>query len=141
MATKVEKDALSGTDTTGHEWDGLKELNTPLPKWWLYTFYACIAFSLVWVVVYPAFPIFGARGALDWIAREEPFDRGWYTGPVGWVGQEGAEFAVAIRCAVAFGPRLCIFSGAGIVEGSEPQAEWQEIESKVESFMGALTGR
>lgn len=70
MASKIEKDAISGTDTTGHEWDGLKELNTPLPKWWLYTFYATIAFSLVWVVLYPAFPIWGARGTLGWIARE-----------------------------------------------------------------------
>ena len=74
MATKVEKDAISGTDTTGHEWDGLKELNTPLPRWWLYTFYACIAFALVWVVVYPAFPMFGARGTLGWIARERVQD-------------------------------------------------------------------
>lgn len=70
MATKIEKDAITGTDTTGHEWDGLKELNTPLPKWWLYTFYATIAFALVWVVLYPAFPIWGARGTLGWIARE-----------------------------------------------------------------------
>ncbi len=70
MASKIEKDAITGTDTTGHEWDGLKELNTPLPKWWLYTFYATIAFSLVWVVLYPAFPIYGARGTLGWIARE-----------------------------------------------------------------------
>ena len=36
MPTKIEKDTVSGRDTTGHEWDGLKELNTPLPKWWLY---------------------------------------------------------------------------------------------------------
>ncbi|MFO0200096.1 MAG: cbb3-type cytochrome c oxidase N-terminal domain-containing protein, partial [Alphaproteobacteria bacterium] len=40
MPTKIEKDKLSGQDTTGHEWDGLKELNTPLPRWWLGTFYA-----------------------------------------------------------------------------------------------------
>ena len=40
MATKIEKDEITGTATTGHEWDGIKELNTPLPNWWLYTFYA-----------------------------------------------------------------------------------------------------
>ena len=62
MHTKIEKDSVSAQMTTGHEWDGLKELNTPLPKWWLYTFYACIAFSLVWVVLYPALPITGATG-------------------------------------------------------------------------------
>ncbi len=70
MPTKIEKDEISGTHTTGHEWDGVKELNTPLPKWWLWTFYATIAFSLLWVVLYPAFPIWGARGTLGWIARE-----------------------------------------------------------------------
>ena len=70
MPTKIEKDSLSGQNTTGHEWDGLKELNTPLPKWWLWTFYACIAFSAVWVVIYPALPIPGATGTSGWIARE-----------------------------------------------------------------------
>jgi cytochrome c oxidase cbb3-type subunit 3 len=70
MPTKIEKDALTGTDTTGHEWDGLKELNTPLPKWWLYVMYATIAFSAVWVVLYPAFPFQGATGVTGWIARE-----------------------------------------------------------------------
>ncbi|HYF08539.1 MAG TPA: cytochrome-c oxidase, cbb3-type subunit III [Acetobacteraceae bacterium] len=74
MPTKVEKDALTGTDTTGHEWDGLKELNTPLPKWWLWTFYATIAFSVVWMVLYPALPFWGARGTLGWIARERVAD-------------------------------------------------------------------
>ncbi|MBX9700668.1 MAG: cytochrome-c oxidase, cbb3-type subunit III [Acetobacteraceae bacterium] len=70
MPTKIEKDHLTGTDTTGHEWDGLKELNTPLPKWWLYVFYATIAFSVVWMVVYPSLPIWGARGTSGWVARE-----------------------------------------------------------------------
>ena len=70
MPTKIEKDSLSGQNTTGHEWDGLKELNTPLPKWWLWTFYATIAFALVWVVIYPALPIPGATGTSGWIARE-----------------------------------------------------------------------
>ncbi len=56
MPTKVEKDAITGQDTTGHEWDGLKELNTPLPKWWLYVMYATIAFAVVWWVLYPSWP-------------------------------------------------------------------------------------
>ena len=46
VPTKIEKDVVTGQDTTGHEWDGLKELNTPLPKWWLYVFYA----TIVWAV-------------------------------------------------------------------------------------------
>lgn len=60
MPTKIEKDSVTGRDTTGHEWDGIKELNTPLPKWWLYTFMACCAFALVWVILYPSVP--GIRG-------------------------------------------------------------------------------
>jgi cytochrome c oxidase cbb3-type subunit 3 len=69
MPTKVEKDAVSGQTTTGHEWDGLTELNTPLPRWWLYVFYCCIAFALVWMLLYPALPIRGATGLLGWTAR------------------------------------------------------------------------
>ena len=57
MPTKVEKDSLSGVDTTGHEWDGIQELNNPLPKWWLYVFYACVAWALVYWVLYPAIPL------------------------------------------------------------------------------------
>ena len=63
MPTKIEKDEISGQETTGHEWDGIKELNTPLPKWWLYTFYACIAFSFVYVILYPAIPGFSGHTA------------------------------------------------------------------------------
>ena len=70
MPTKIEKDQLSGQYTTGHEWDGLKELNTPLPKWWLYVFYACIAFAVVWVIAYPSVPVRGVTGVTGWIARE-----------------------------------------------------------------------
>ena len=68
MPTKIEKDAVTGQETTGHEWDGVKELNNPLPKWWLWTFYATIVFALVWVVVYPSLP--GWKGTSGWVARE-----------------------------------------------------------------------
>jgi cytochrome c oxidase cbb3-type subunit 3 len=43
-------------ETTGHEWDGIRELNNPLPKWWLYVFYATVLFSVVWAVLYPSVP-------------------------------------------------------------------------------------
>jgi cytochrome c oxidase cbb3-type subunit 3 len=56
MPTKVEKDAVTGQETTGHEWDGIKELNTPLPKWWLYVMYATIAFAVLWWLLYPSWP-------------------------------------------------------------------------------------
>lgn len=54
---KKEVDALSGVETTGHEWDGLRELNNPLPKWWLYVFYACIVWAIGYWVVYPSWPL------------------------------------------------------------------------------------
>jgi cytochrome c oxidase cbb3-type subunit III len=62
---EVEIDAATGTPTTGHEWDGIKELNRPLPKWWLYVLYATIAWSVVWWVLYPSWPgITGYFGGL-----------------------------------------------------------------------------
>ncbi|ALV25688.1 cytochrome-c oxidase, cbb3-type subunit III [Pannonibacter sp. Q-1] len=54
---KKEIDAVSGVETTGHEWDGLKELNNPLPKWWLYVFYATIVWAIGYWVVYPSWPL------------------------------------------------------------------------------------
>ena len=50
-------DTISGQTTTGHEWDGIRELNTPLPRWWLWLFYLTIAFSLVYWFLYPAWPL------------------------------------------------------------------------------------
>lgn len=57
MPTKIEKDDVTGVMTTGHEWDGVKELNNPLPSWWLYVFYASILFAIGYVVLYPAIPM------------------------------------------------------------------------------------
>ncbi|MBK1667520.1 cytochrome-c oxidase, cbb3-type subunit III [Rhodovibrio sodomensis] len=73
MPTKPEKDHLTGQETTGHEWDGIQELNTPLPKWWLYVFYVCIAFSVVYMVLYPSIPWLSGHtdGLLDWDRRVE----------------------------------------------------------------------
>jgi len=51
-----ERDEHSGVETTGHEWDGLKELDNPLPRWWLWVFYGCIAFAVVYWVLMPAWP-------------------------------------------------------------------------------------
>jgi len=57
MPTKIEKDALTGKETTGHSWDGIAELNTPLPRWWFYTWLACIGWAIVLLVLYPAIPL------------------------------------------------------------------------------------
>ncbi len=56
MPTKVEKDEITGKATTGHEWDGIQELDTPLPKWWVYVFYFTIVISVVIFILYPAIP-------------------------------------------------------------------------------------
>lgn len=56
MAEKKELDAYSGVETTGHEWDGIKELNNPLPRWWLYVLYACILWAIGYWIVMPAWP-------------------------------------------------------------------------------------
>lgn len=53
---KREVDSVSGVETTGHEWDGLKELNNPAPNWWLRLFYVCVVFAIGYWVVYPAWP-------------------------------------------------------------------------------------
>ncbi len=52
-----EIDKVSGVETTGHEWDGIKELNNPLPRWWLWTFYATIVFAVGYMAYYPAIPL------------------------------------------------------------------------------------
>lgn len=54
--TNREIDHVTGVETTAHEWDGVKELNNPLPKWWLYTFYACIVWAVGYMIVYPSWP-------------------------------------------------------------------------------------
>jgi menaquinone-specific isochorismate synthase len=74
--------------------------------------------------------------ALEGIRALEPFDRGWYAGPVGWIGADASEFAVGIRSGLVRGQTLALFSGAGIVAGSVPDEEWAEIEQKIGDFTG-----
>jgi cytochrome c oxidase cbb3-type subunit 3 len=69
----IQRDEISGTETTGHEWDGIQELNTPLPRWWLWTFYATVIWGLGYTIAYPAWPmISGATtGVLGWNSRTQ----------------------------------------------------------------------
>jgi menaquinone-specific isochorismate synthase len=84
----------------------------------------------------PAVGGYPRNEALEQIQHLEPFDRGWYAGPVGWIGQEASEFAVGIRSGLVRGRTLALFSGAGIVAGSVPDEEWAEIEQKIGDFTG-----
>jgi cytochrome c oxidase cbb3-type subunit 3 len=72
MAANREIDDVTGIETTGHEWDGIKELNKPLPKWWLYVFYACIVWSIGYWVAYPAWPLISGytEGMLGYSQRQ-----------------------------------------------------------------------
>ena len=64
-------DAVTGTATTGHEWDGVRELNTPLPRWWLWVFYATIIWSVGYWIVYPSWPLISGytTGVFNWHSR------------------------------------------------------------------------
>ena len=71
MAGPKEIDELTGIDTTGHEWDGIKELNNPMPRWWLWTFYATVLWSVGYWVLMPGWPLISdfTRGILDYSSR------------------------------------------------------------------------
>ena len=73
MPTKIEKDLYTGQATTGHEWDGIRELNTPLPRWWLWILYATIAWSIAYFILYPAIPGLSGytKGVLGYSSRVE----------------------------------------------------------------------
>jgi cytochrome c oxidase cbb3-type subunit 3 len=79
-------DTETGIETTGHSWDGIEELNSPLPRWWLWTFYACIVWAVLYTIAYPAWPLvskatpgllgFSTRGQVaEDIARVEEANR------------------------------------------------------------------
>ncbi len=67
----IEKDHVSGQMTTGHEWDGIKELNTPLPRWWVYVFWATVIWAIAYWVAYPSWPTISdySRGMFGWSSR------------------------------------------------------------------------
>ena len=67
-----EVDRITGTATTGHVWDGIRELNTPLPRWWLWLFYLTIVWAVAYWIAYPAWPLVFSytQGLLDWHSRQ-----------------------------------------------------------------------
>lgn len=78
------------------------------------------------------------QAALQWIAAHEPLDRGWYSAPIGWSSCEHAEFAIAIRSGLLTGAKLHLFAGVGLVQGSDPQKEWEELECKIAAWTTQL---
>ncbi|MHA6323947.1 cytochrome-c oxidase, cbb3-type subunit III [Roseivivax sp. CAU 1753] len=69
--TEKKRDDVTGTETTGHNWDGITELNTPLPRWWLWTLYATIVWAVIYTILYPAWPMVSSAsaGVLGWSTR------------------------------------------------------------------------
>lgn len=98
-------DELSGVETTGHEWDGIRELNNPMPRWWVWTFYATIVWAVGYAIAYPAWPMItdATKGMLGYSSR--------------------AEFAQSIKAATeaqkAFKDRIAATSVDGIASDPE----------------------
>ncbi len=90
--------------------------------------------------LHPTPAVFGlpVKNLTKEIQKYEPFDRGWYASPLGWISKDDAEFTVGIRSGLINGKSLSLFSGAGIVKGSIPGLEWDEIENKINHFLKVL---
>ena len=73
MVENKEKDSLSGVETTGHDWDGIKELNNPAPRWWLWVFFVCCIWSFGYWVLYPAWPTLSGntKGTKAWTSYKK----------------------------------------------------------------------
>ncbi len=71
--SEKDTDEISGVDTTGHEWDGIKELNNPLPRWWLWCLYISIVWGIGYLIAYPAWPLINGatKGVLGYSTRGE----------------------------------------------------------------------
>lgn len=89
----------------------------------------------------PALGGFPQQEAMRKIREEEPLDRGWYGGPVGWVNAAGdGEFIVAIRSGLVCGKEIFLFAGCGIVGDSDPVSEYEETKIKFQPMLTALKG-
>ena len=84
MTEKNEVDEFTGVETTGHEWDGLKELNNPAPRWWLIVMIVCIIWGVGYMVIYPAWPTLSGDG-----------ERGGTEGTMGWTQYQELEASQA----------------------------------------------
>ncbi len=78
------------------------------------------------------------KKSFDILKKEEPFDRGWYSGIVGFAGKDISDYYVAIRSMLLRKDKIFIYSGAGIVPGSDPEKEWEEIDLKIKKYKKIL---
>ena len=78
------------------------------------------------------------QAAREFIAKVEPFDREWYAGSAGYLSRDQSEFCVTLRSARVHDDALRLYAGAGIVSGSDPEQEWQEIENKAAGLRSLL---
>jgi len=98
----------------------------------------CLADILAALHPTPAVCGFPRKAAQERLAALEDFERGYYAGPVGWLGDGEAELAVGIRSAHIEGSTVSLFAGAGIVNGSVPDDEWEEVNHKLAVFRSLL---
>lgn len=135
MAETKERDPITGTETTGHEWDGIRELNNPLPRWWLYILYASFAFSLIFWILYPSWPGISdhSKGVLGWTqhaaldkeladaaAKQAAFREKIAAVPTGDIGKDPELLAFAVaggRSAFGNNCAQCHGSGAAGTKG------------------------
>jgi menaquinone-specific isochorismate synthase len=98
--------------------------------------------SEIYTAIHPTAAVCGTptKAALALLKEMEDFDRGWYASAVGVISHQSTELAVAIRSALVAGRTLSLFAGAGIVKGSDPDSEWQELENKIAPATNALIG-
>ncbi|MCK5221886.1 MAG: chorismate-binding protein, partial [Candidatus Aminicenantes bacterium] len=78
------------------------------------------------------------KKSIDILKKEEPFQRGWYSGVVGFAGKNISDYYVAIRSVLLRKDKMFIYSGAGIVPGSDPEKEWEEIDLKIKKYKKIL---
>ena len=83
----------------------------------------------------PAVGGYPGETSLKEIDHLEPFQRGWYASPIGWIDRTSAKFTVGIRSGLIKRNLLYLYSGSGIVTGSQARSEWEEIENKIYNFL------
>jgi menaquinone-specific isochorismate synthase len=98
--------------------------------------------SDIYAAIHPTAAVCGtpSNAALSLLREIEGFDRGWYASGVGVISNQSTELAVAIRSGLITGRTLSLFSGAGIVRGSDADLEWQELEHKLTAGINVLIG-